>query len=230
MPWWCINEMGYDGRALANRWDHTVSDFKPDTPETLALMDRAQTGDTVAIGELLRRHREGVRSYVERRMDVRIGARADASDVMQEAGLEVTRRLQEYLEQRPMPFRVWLARTARENYLRLRRHATAARRSVGREEMLPEQSSVLIAHQLGSPGGTPSQAVANAELAARVRVALTRLDETDREILMLRAFEGLTNAEVAQVLDLEVSAASKRYARALFKLKRALAAGGVTEG
>ena len=179
-----------------------MSDFGPDTGETLALLDRAQSGDAAAIGELLRMHRDSVRAYVERRMDVRIRARVDASDVVQEADMEATRRLEEYLEKRPMPFRVWLVRTARENYLRLRRHATAARRSVSQEEMLPEQSSVMLARQLAAPGGTPSQNVANAELAARVQVALARLDETDREILMLRAFEGLTNAEVAQVLDL----------------------------
>ena len=178
-----------------------MSDFAPDTGETLALLDRAQSGDAAAIGELLGMHRDSVRAYVERRMDVRIRARVDSSDVVQEAGMEATRRLEEYLEKRPMPFRVW-----------------------------PEQSSVLLARQLAAPGGTPSQNVANAELAARVKVALARLDETDREILMLRAFEGLANAEVAQVLDLDISAASKRYARALFKLKQALAAGGVTEG
>ena len=87
----------------------------------------------------------------------------------------------------------------------------------------------MLARQLAAADGTPSQNVANAELAARVHVALAGLDETDREILMLRAFEGLNNAEVAQVLDLETSAASKRYARALLKLKQALAAGGVME-
>ena len=207
-----------------------MSEFGPDTGETLALLDRAQSGDTVAISELLGRHRASVREYVERRMDARIRARVDASDVMQEADLEVARRLQEYLEKRAVPFRVWLVRTAYENYLRLRRHATAARRAVGQEELLPEQSSVMLARQLAAADGTPSQNVANAELAARVHVALAGLDETDREILMLRAFEGLNNAEVAQVLDLETSAASKRYARALLKLKQALASGGVMEG
>jgi RNA polymerase sigma-70 factor (ECF subfamily) len=206
-----------------------VTEFEPDTGETLALLDRAQSGEAAAIDDLLRRHRDAVRAYVDRRMDARIRSRLDASDVVQEANLEVARRLQDYLQRRPMPFRVWLARTAHENYLRLRRKANAARRSVEQEEVLPEQSSVLLAQRLASPDGTPSQYVANAELAARVHLALAGLDETDRQILMLRAFERLSNVEVAQVLDLDVSAASKRYARALFKLKQALAAGGVKE-
>jgi RNA polymerase sigma-70 factor (ECF subfamily) len=206
-----------------------VTEFEPDTGETLALLDRAQSGDATAIDDLLRRHRDAVRAYIDRRMDARIRSRLDASDVIQEAGLEVTRRLQDYLQRRPMPFRVWLARTAHENYLRLRRNANAARRSVEQEEVLPEQSSVMLAQRLASADGTPSQYVANAELAARVHVALAALDETDRQILMLRAFEGLSNVEVAQVLDLDISAASKRYARALFKLKQVLAAGGVKE-
>ena len=52
--------------------------------------------------------------------------------------------------------------------------------------------------------------------------ALSRLDEVDREVLLLRTFEGLSNAEVATVLEIEPSAASKRYGRALLRLRSVL--------
>jgi DNA-directed RNA polymerase specialized sigma24 family protein len=46
-----------------------------------------------------------------------------------------------------------------------------------------------------------------------VRNAVLALAEADREILLLRDYEGLSNQEAAQVLQLSISAASQRYGR-----------------
>jgi RNA polymerase sigma-70 factor (ECF subfamily) len=199
----------------------------PDEAELARLLERAGAGDPGAVGELLARHREAVRRYVERRMDPRLRARVDPSDVVQEAQLEAARRLDDYLRRRPMPFHLWLCHTAHQQMLRLRRqHVEAGCRAVGQEQVLPDQSSVLLARHLLAAGATPSRQIAEAEMALRVHAALAQLDETDREVLLLRTFEGLSNLEVAQVLDLEPAAASKRYGRALVRLKAALTDAG----
>jgi RNA polymerase sigma-70 factor (ECF subfamily) len=97
-------------------------------------------------------------------------------------------------------------------------------RSAGRELSLyhgafPEATTAdLAAHLLGRLS-TPSQAVIRIEQKIRLQEALNSLDPTDREILALRHFEHLSNGEAAQVLGLDKSAASKRYARALVRLK-----------
>ncbi len=207
-----------------------MDEVAPDLPQTRALLDRVRAGDRQAREELLAGHRELLREYVERRADPSVQARFDPSDVVQEAQLEISRRLDDYLERRPMPFHLWVRRTARENLVRLwRRHARADRRSVGREVPLPERSSVLIARRVLAGSPSPSQQVVSEEQAQRVRAALARLPEVDREILLLRTFEGLSNQEVAQVLGLDPDAASKRYGRALLRLSKALKQDGLTD-
>jgi RNA polymerase sigma-70 factor (ECF subfamily) len=122
-----------------------------------------------------------------------------------------------------MPFWLWLHRTTYENLLRLRRvHVEAGRRSIEREVALPDASSILLARNLFAVNW-PGQQLVDEEIRRRVQEALARLDEMDREILQLRAFEGLENDEVAQILELEPGTASKRYGRALLRLRHALA-------
>jgi RNA polymerase sigma-70 factor (ECF subfamily) len=206
-----------------------MAGVRPDSPETLGLLERAGAGDAGALGELIARHRDAVRRFVELRMDPKVRGRIDASDVVQEAHLEAVRRIEDYLARRPMPFHLWLCRTAYENLIRLRRqHVEAAARAVGRENPMPDRSSVLIARQVLS-GIAPDRLAEEAELAGRVHDALAQLDEVDREVLLLRTFEGLSNAEAAAVLDVEPSAASKRYGRALLRLRQTLAATGLTD-
>jgi RNA polymerase sigma-70 factor (ECF subfamily) len=194
-----------------------------DSPETLGLLARVRQGDAQALDELIVRHRPMLRRFVELRLDARLNPRLDPSDVVQEAQLEVARRIQEYLKREPMPFWLWLHRTTYENLIRLRRmHVEAERRSVEREVALPEASSILLARKLFA-GNWPGQQLVDEEIRRRVHDALAKLDEIDREILQLRAFEGLENEEVAQVLGLEPGTASKRFGRALLRLRQALA-------
>jgi RNA polymerase sigma-70 factor (ECF subfamily) len=128
-----------------------------------------------------------------------------------------------------MPFRLWLRKTAQERLLVVRRqHLEAGRRAVNREVPLPERSSLLLARGLLA-SSTPNRQLDRQELARRVRQAVARLSEADREIVLLRAFEGLSNQEVACVLDLDAATASKRHGRALLRLQKLLAEAGLTE-
>ena len=200
-----------------------VTELHDDSPETLNLLARVRQGDEQALDELIVRHRPALRRFVELRLDARLNPRFDASDVVQEAQLEVARRIQEYLKREPMPFWLWLHRTTYENLLRLRRvHVEAERRSVEREVALPDASSILLARKLFA-GNWPGQQIVDEEIRRRVHEALALLDEIDREVLQLRAFEGLENEEVAHVLGLEPGTASKRYGRALLRLRQTLA-------
>ena len=201
-----------------------------DTPETCELLLRIEQGDPAALGLLLAGHRDYLRRVVELRLDQPLRGRIDPSDVVQEGLMEATHRIDDYLSRRPMPFRLWLRETANQKLIDLRRrHLTAAQRSVSRELPLPAESSMMLARAVLSPAaGSPSGRLAEQELIASVRGALAEASEEDREILLLRNFEGLSSQEAAVLLGIEPAAASKRYGRALLRLRKLLQARGQT--
>lgn len=199
-----------------------------ESADTDRLLERAEAGDVAALDELFAGHRGYLRQMIDLRMDQQLRSRVDVSDVIQEAHVEAVRRMGDFLRRRPMPFRLWLRKTAYECLLRLRRqHVEAKQRAVGREVPLPDRSSVLLAGQ-ALAGSTPSGRLIEEELAQRVREAVAQLGGDDREILLMRNFEGLSNQEIAQVLDIEPDAASKRYGRALLRLRKVLVESGLS--
>ena len=114
-----------------------MDEVTPDGAETQRLLELVAAGDRAAFEQLFAEHRAELRRVVEMRLDARLRARLDPSDVVQETQLEAFRRLGDFLERRPMPFRLWLRKTAQERLLMLQRqHLEAARRTVGREVAL----------------------------------------------------------------------------------------------
>jgi RNA polymerase sigma-70 factor (ECF subfamily) len=87
---------------------------------------------------------------------------------------------------------------------------------------LPEASSAALAAQLLGHDTRPSEAAIRAEIKIRLQDALNTLDPLDREILALRHFEQLSRGESAQLLGISEAAVSKRYFRALKRLKTIL--------
>lgn len=207
-----------------------MAEVNPDSEQTRELLQRIQDGDRSAFDELFARHRPRLYRLVQLRQDARMQARVDASDVVQESQLETFRRLPDYLERRPMPFRLWLRKTLEERLQMLQRqHLGAARRSAKREQPIQAGSNVAMALQLAGIDPSPSQAMVRDELAMKVRSAVEQLDDLDREILLMRTFEGLSYSEIAYVLDVESAAARKRHGRALLRLHKLLKEGGLTE-
>jgi RNA polymerase sigma-70 factor (ECF subfamily) len=201
-----------------------------DSEETRKLLAEVRAGDSQALGRLLTRHQAYLQRFIELRLDPRLRVRLHPADVVQEAQLQAVRRLPRYLEQQPMPFRLWLRQLAQDRLLNLRRdHIGTARRSVEREVALPDDSAAELARQLLAPGSSPSQRLRRQELAQRVREAMARLSESDREVLLLRHFEGLSNPEVAALLGLTPGTVSKRYGRAVLRLHNLLFESGLTE-
>jgi RNA polymerase sigma-70 factor (ECF subfamily) len=205
--------------------------------ETTRLIEQAVGGDQRAWGELLARHRDRLRRMVALRLDRRLQGRVDASDVIQEASLEAVRRLPEYLKNPTMPFFLWLRFLTGQRLMEQHRiHLGAKARDVGREialyhGALPETTSAALAARLLGRLTSPSEAAIRAERRIRMQEALNSMDPIDREILALRHYEQLSNSEVAAVLGVDTSATSKRYARALVRLKEILAGlpGGLEE-
>jgi RNA polymerase sigma-70 factor, ECF subfamily len=200
-----------------------MAELAHDSAETQRLLEQARAGTAGAVDRLLERHRVYLRRFVELRLCPQLRARVDPSDVVQEAQMEAVRRLDGYLRDAPLPFRLWLRRIAQDRVLMLRRrHRGAGRRAVTREAVMPDESSLAFARQLLASGTSPSARLAASELAQRVREAVAQLPEADQEIILLRNFEGLSNQEVAQLLEIQPATASQRYGRALLRLRKLL--------
>lgn len=193
------------------------------------LAARMRAGDAEALASLFERSKDALKRMIAMRIDVRLNGRIAASDVVQDAYLEAAKRLHHFAEQPDVPARVWLRWIAAQHLVDLhRRHLGTRKRDAGRELSLergawPQASSGNLANLLAGTGTSPSQGAAREEEKARVLAALDHMEPIDREILALRHFEELTNVEVAEVLGLERSAASKRYVRALARLRTVLA-------
>jgi RNA polymerase sigma-70 factor (ECF subfamily) len=199
-----------------------MDDVTADDSEALRLLIQAGAGDQQAFEQLLKRYRPSLRAFIELRLGAEVRARVDPSDVVQETQLEAFIRLADYLDRRPMPFHLWLRKTAYERLLKVRRRHLAAQRSVSREVALPDQSSVLLAHRLKAHTPGPVQQLCRGELAAQIQQALSELSETDREVLLMRHVEELPYEDIGCLLGLEPAAARKRYGRALLRLRKTL--------
>ncbi len=193
------------------------------------LLERLKAGDRDALGNLLAAHRDRLRRMIELRMDGRLQARLDASDVLQEAFLDAAARLDAYLNDPKLPVFLWLRLIVGERLITLhRQHLGTRMRDAGREVSLdrqaaPAASSEALASMLLGRQTSPSQAAIRAEQLLRIQEALKNLDPIDREVLTLRHFEQLSRAETAQVLGISEEAGAKRYLRALKRLKEILA-------
>jgi RNA polymerase sigma-70 factor, ECF subfamily len=194
------------------------------------LVDRAAKGDDQAWRDLMEEHGARLRRMVALRMDPRLQGRIDPSDVVQESYIDAARRLPDYAKNPKMPFFVWLRWLVGQRLMEQhRRHLGAQARDASREVSLyhgafPEASAADLAANVLGEISTPSEAVMRLERIKQLQAALESLEPIDREILVLRHFEQLSNREAAEILQLDKSTASKRYTRALVRLKDTLAA------
>ena len=201
-----------------------------DANDTADLVRRAGGGDEQALAELFSRYRDRLRHMVRLRLDRRLQGRVDPSDVLQEAYLDVAQRAGAYFAEPRLPLFLWLRLVTCERLLIMhRRHLGAQMRDAGQEVSLqrgpfPQATSASLAAQLLGRLTSPTQAAIRAEIQVRLQEALNALDPLDREVLVLRHFEELSNGETALALGLQKSAASNRYVRALKRLKEILAA------
>lgn len=206
----------------------------PEAEQTQVLLNKAADGDAAAVNGLLERHREAVRRLIALRMDRRMLRRLDASDIVQDVLVEAAARLREYLADPRLPFHLWLRGLAQDRMIDLHRRHRAHKRDVlreqppaGRERL--DRSSFALAAQLVAAGPTPAAAAIRAELEERFWRSLERLDEADREIILMRHAEHLGNSEVAAALGLSPAAAGMRYLRAMRRLRGELGGEGGEE-
>jgi len=179
--------------------------------------------DSAMLALLFEHFRPRLLQVVSLYMNPQLRARAEATDVLQEAYVDAAAQIEAYLDRRDVDFYVWLRGVVMQRLFKFHRfHMHTQRRAVARQIALPDASSVTLGRQLAARGSSPSQHMSREELRDQVQRAVDSLAECDREIILMRHFEGLSNGEVAQSLGLTASASTMRYGRALVRLRAAM--------
>ncbi len=205
----------------------------PNRETTDDMLDKARQGEAGAVDRLLGEFREPLRRVVGLRLDPVIARRIDASDIVQDVLLEANQRLKEYLQAPNMPFHLWLRHLAQDRIIDThRRHRLAQRRSIDREQPLTrpgwadDDSAASLVAQLVDTERTPASEAIQQELARKLTSAIGELGDDDRDILLMRHHEQLSNGDAARALGLTDAAASMRYLRALRRLRGVLVPDG----
>jgi RNA polymerase sigma-70 factor (ECF subfamily) len=185
--------------------------------ETNILLARYQAGDRQALNEVLEKYQPFLARVVQLRMDEAMCGRVESSDVVKETQREAIRRVDEYLEHRPMSFRMWLRATACHRLAMLERHHPSVSADGARENPLHDPSSLALARCLLH--GNSSTHAPPHEPTAHLCSVVAALPAVDREILLMRHFEELTNQEAAEALGVDPLTASTRYGQALLRLR-----------
>lgn len=166
-----------------------------------------------------------LKRIVHFRLDYRLTGRVSESDVIQETYVRAAQRLDRYLQQEDMPFFVWLRLEITQNLHDIHRHHFGAEMRDVRKELRvgttndSQKTSMALAAHIVAQMTSPSRLVERAEQIAKLEQTLNEMNELDREVIALRHFEELSNLETARILNIQPAAASKRYLRALKRLK-----------
>lgn len=196
------------------------------------LEQRAWSGDDGALAELFSMVRPRLRRIIDARLDHRLKGRVDPSDVLQEAYIELARKMPElrksrHLEETPLSMFVLMRLIATERVIvSHRRHMDAQGRDVRRETQQNQAaaSSVFLAEHLLAVFGSAENRLLKQEMFDVLQNTLDSMDEVDHDIITMRCFEELTNAEAAEVLEISQNGASSRFVRAMTRLKKQLEA------
>ena len=206
-----------------------ISAHDTDT-EAASEIEQLRSQGQDAMLALLGQYRARLLRMIALRLDSRVMVKVDSEDILQEVFIEAVRRVPAYLQQPTVPVFVWLRQLTTQALIDTHRRFLGARmRNVSQETSLhwaelADTSSPSFAGQLADSLTTPSQCAMRGETLAAVKALVEKLDPIDREVLVLRHLEELSNAEVAQVLGIDRFAASKRYLRALERLRKGLGA------
>lgn len=197
-----------------------VADHPEPDSQLECLIVRAANGHARSFEELVNVHERELREFIDRRLDHPLRKRVGASDVVQQTFVEAHRRIKEFAARRPMPFKVWLMKTAIEQLRDERvKHLKRERRTANREVELPTHSSLVLAHQLAG-GSAPSQLAMKRERQRALAGLIERMSSADRDVLLLRHVDNLRFEDIGKVLEINAATARKRHARAIVRLRQ----------
>jgi RNA polymerase sigma-70 factor (ECF subfamily) len=201
------------------------SEPNQEPPEGVAsLIAEARVGSLPALGRLLEMCRAYLLGVANRELDSQLQAKAGASDLVQEAFVEAQRIFARFQGNTADELLAWLRAILLNKLSDFERHFRATgKRQVGREVALDQGSEARPPGDLlQGDAPTPSSLAAREELSEAVRLAMARLPEHYRQVLVWRQWEDLPFEEIGRRLNRTMDAARMLWWRALERLQQEL--------
>ncbi|QDV06427.1 RNA polymerase sigma factor YlaC [Planctomycetes bacterium Poly30] len=188
----------------------TLSDSEsPEVTEQLFL--RARAGERSALESLFASAGERLQLFVELRMGARLRTEFEPNDVVQETWVAALEGLERFEPRGEGSFGAWLCRIAEHRIVDLGRHGARRKRTPpGQRQPVSRWLEVARTSATG-----PFSAAARLESHGALTDAVGRLDERDRETLLMRHFEELTLEEIADRTGASPTAVRRRLGRVL---------------
>ena len=187
------------------------------------LVRRAQLGDRAAFDALIRRSADRLAHLVRTRMSPALRRHEDSADVVQSVLREAVADLPAFEYRGEGSFVRWLAGVVRHKVAHRVRDQNRDKRDAARTLPIGDGSAAQPPSR--EPG--PVELAVGHEAEGRYHLALERLDEGERELLLLYLELGCSHGEIAEALSItSTEAVRKRIARALAKLQAAMGGGG----
>ena len=178
------------------------------------LIQSAKNGNTVAFEQLIENHQQRIFSIASRIA----GNQDDAADMAQEVLVKVFRNLKHF--RGDSKFSTWLYRVATTTCLdeqkKLRRHTAYSLD----QELETEEGSV--ASQVKDTAPTPEEATEQKALRNAIHLAIGKLKDEHKKVILLREVQGLSYEEIARVLQCSEGTVKSRINRARENLKKIL--------
>lgn len=176
-------------------------------------------GDQKALDVLIENNLSWIRGRVQKRMGAMLRAKGETCDYVQDAVVQFLQYGPRFTISNDGRFRGLLLKIV-ENVLCKKYHwFTARRRQIARERPLPSDT-VLNLDFPRQANVSPSQEAQRNEEEAWVRLGIELVDPEDREILILKQWDGLSFDEIAEQLGISASAAQSRHYRAVKRLSK----------
>jgi RNA polymerase sigma-70 factor, ECF subfamily len=194
-------------------------------PDPERLLAEARAGNRESLGALLERYRAYLQTLVYAKIDLRLQARANPSDLIQETFLLAIDHFEQFRGRSEGEWLHWLRCILRRRLSRfVRKHAKAGKRNVYREVSLQQETPrTALAQggpQMADRGTSPSGCAGRREVVELMAERLSRLSQSHREVLVLRNLQGLSFQEVARRMHRSPGAVRVLWLRALDQLRR----------
>ena len=192
-------------------------------PDTEELIDLTARGDAAARQQLLVRHRKKLVKMVAVRLDRRVAARVDPSDVVQEAFLEAAHGFERFHGDSEAQLRAWLRVLLRRRISKLlRRYRNTLKRRTGLETRCDPDAGRVERRNVAADVPTPSAQVMQGEQAQALHLVLDRLPEDYRQVLRFRYEEQRSFEEIGTLMQRSGNAARLLWLRAVDRVKQEL--------
>jgi len=194
--------------------------------ETQVLINEAKLGDKEALNVIFARYQNRVLRIVRLRLnpELREKLKMQSTDIVQEVFISALQKLNEFEPKSKGAFLHWLSRIV-ENYIRdqidylsaQKRHAPLGEFSLDEPVKTDSGSEMKFIETIPSEDTLPSQFVLKQEIKNVLDSLLLKIEEADREIIIMHKLEELTFKEIAQLFNKTEEAVRKQYNRAFQK-------------